>query len=122
MNPSRPPSGVDRRTLLSSLTALPAFSLPMLASAARAQSASGQGGFSFAAVGDTRPMMYLPETSGGFVTLPCRERKVSAAQELLGRCDCGPPRGHRGTAKRAVRLGGDEMALDVEGVVDGGVG
>ena len=58
----------------------------------------------------------------GFVTLPCRERKVSAAQELLGRCDCGPPRGHRSTAKRAVRLGGDEMALDVEGVVDGGVG
>src|SRR6185312_6733870 len=59
---------------------------------------------------------------GGFVTLPCRERKVSAAQELLGRCDCGPPRGHRGAAKRAARLGGDEMALDVEGVVDGGVG
>jgi hypothetical protein len=28
----------------------------------------------------------------GFVTLPCRERKVSAAQELLGRCDCGPQR------------------------------
>ena len=64
MNPSRPSAGVDRRTLLSSLTALPAFSLPFLASAARAQSASGQGGFSFAAVGDTRPMMYLPETSG----------------------------------------------------------
>ena len=63
-----------------------------------------------------------PTCSSGFVTLPCRERKVSAAQELLGRCDCGPPRGHRGTAKRAVRLGGDEMALEVEGVVDGGVG
>ena len=58
----------------------------------------------------------------GFVTLPCRERKVSAAQELLGRCDGGPPRVHRSTAKRAVRWGGDEMALDVEGVVDGGVG
>ena len=58
----------------------------------------------------------------GFVTLPCRERALSAPQELLGRCDCGPPRCHRGTAKRAVRLGGDEMALDVEGIVDGGVG
>ena len=57
----------------------------------------------------------------GFVTLPCREREVSAPQELSGRCDCGSPRGHRDTAKRAVRLGGDEMALDVEGIVDGGV-
>ena len=51
----------------------------------------------------------------GFVTLPCREREVSAPQELSGRCDRGPPRGHRRSAKRAVRLGGDEMALDVEG-------
>ena len=59
--------------------------------------------------------------SEGFVTLPCRERGVSAPEELSGRCDCGPPRGHRDSAKRAVRLGGDEMALDVEGVVDGGV-
>src|SRR5208337_897094 len=58
----------------------------------------------------------------GFVTLPCREREVSVPQELSGRCDCSPPRGHRDTAKHAVRLGGDEMALDVEGIVDGGVG
>ena len=41
----------------------------------------------------------------GFVTLPCREREVSAPQELSGRCDCGPPRGHRDSAKRAVRVG-----------------
>src|SRR5271157_4660883 len=41
----------------------------------------------------------------GFVTLPCREREVSAPQELSGRCDCGPPRGHRHGAKRAVRVG-----------------
>ncbi len=61
-------------------------------------------------------------TGAGFVTLPCREREVSAPQELLGSCDCSPPRCHRDTAKRAVRLGGDGMALDVEGVVDGGVG
>ena len=64
----------------------------------------------------------FPDACDGFVTLPCGEREVSAPQELLGRCDCGPPRGHRRSAKRAVRLGGDEMALDVEGVVDGGVG
>ncbi len=57
----------------------------------------------------------------GFVTLLCREREVSAPHELSGRCDCGPPRGHRDGAKRAVRVGGDEVALDVEGVVDGGM-
>ena len=40
----------------------------------------------------------------GIVTLRHRERKVSAAQELLGRYDCRPPRVHRRGAKRAVRL------------------
>jgi hypothetical protein len=64
MNPNPPSSGVDRRSLLSAVAALPALSAPLLASAARAQGASAQGGFSFAAVGDTRPMMYLPETAG----------------------------------------------------------
>ena len=43
--------------------------------------------------------------AAGFVTLPCREREVSAPQELSGRCDCSPPRGHRRSAKHAVRLG-----------------
>jgi hypothetical protein len=64
MKLNRPSFGVDRRTLLSSLAAVPALSLPLLSSAAQAQSGSAQGGFSFAAVGDTRPMMYLPETAG----------------------------------------------------------
>src|SRR5260370_24000960 len=64
MRPNRPLFGVDRRTLLSTFAALPALSAPLLASAARAQGASAQGGFSFAAVGDTRPMMYLPENAG----------------------------------------------------------
>ena len=41
----------------------------------------------------------------GFVTLPCREREVSAPQELSGRRDRRPPRGHRRSAKHAVRLG-----------------
>ena len=41
----------------------------------------------------------------GVVTLPCAEREVSPPQELSGRCDCGPPRGHRRGAERAVRLG-----------------
>jgi hypothetical protein len=44
-------------------------------------------------------------TLEGIVTLPCGEREASAAQELSGCCDCGPPCGHRRSAKRAVRLG-----------------
>jgi hypothetical protein len=64
MGPGRPSSAFDRRTLLYGLSALPALSAPLFANAARAQSASAKGGFSFVAVGDTRPMMYLPETSG----------------------------------------------------------
>jgi hypothetical protein len=63
MNPNRPSFGVDRRVLLASLGALPLLSAP-IGSAARAQRASAPGGFSFAAVGDTRPMMYLPESAG----------------------------------------------------------
>ena len=47
----------------------------------------------------------LATSKTGFVTLPCGEREVSAPQELSGRCDCGPPRVHRRSAKRAVRLG-----------------
>jgi hypothetical protein len=54
MKPDRP----------SSFAALPVLSAPLLVSSARAQSASTQGGFSLAAVGDTRPMMYLPPSAG----------------------------------------------------------
>jgi hypothetical protein len=43
--------------------------------------------------------------SQGVVTLPNREREVSVPQELSGRCHCGPPRGHRVSAKRTGRLG-----------------
>ena len=41
----------------------------------------------------------------GIVTLPRGKRKASAAQELSGGCERGPPRVHRGGAKHAVRLG-----------------
>jgi|ERR1700733_1857491 putative transposase len=57
----------------------------------------------------------------GVVTLPCSKREVSVPQELSGRCDRGAPRVYRRGAKRAVRLGRREMALDVKGVVDSGV-
>lgn len=57
----------SRRLLLGGIAALP--TLPMLAAGARAQTAAAPqpagNGFSFAAVGDTRPMMYLPEDAGG---------------------------------------------------------
>ena len=40
----------------------------------------------------------------GVVTLPCRGHEVSTPQELSGRCNCGPPRGHRVSAKYAMCL------------------
>jgi hypothetical protein len=40
----------------------------------------------------------------GFVTLPGREREMSAPQELSGRRDCGLPRSHRVPAKHLVGL------------------
>jgi hypothetical protein len=46
-------------------------------------------------------MMYVR----GIVTLPGGELEASAAQELSGRCDCGPPCRHRRSAKGAMRLG-----------------
>ena len=55
---------IDRRALLSMFAALPALSGSLLVSPARAQSAAVGSGFSFAAVGDTRPMMYLPQKAG----------------------------------------------------------
>ena len=45
------------------------------------------------------------ELARGIVTLPCGEREASAAQELSGCCERGPPRVHRRGAKHAVRLG-----------------
>ena len=55
---------IDRRALLSMFAALPALSGSLLVSPARAQNAAVGAGFSFAAVGDTRPMMYLPQNQG----------------------------------------------------------
>jgi len=41
----------------------------------------------------------------GTVTLPREERDISRPLGMSDRCDRGPPRGHRRSAKRAVRLG-----------------
>ena len=56
--------GVDRRALLSTLAVLPALSGLFLPTAAWAETVPANGGFSFAACGDTRPMMYLPQNAG----------------------------------------------------------
>ena len=57
----------SRRIVLGALATLPAVSMPLVASAqmaiAQAPLPTGSG-FSFAAVGDTRPMMYLPLKEG----------------------------------------------------------
>ena len=63
------PDDPSRRLVLGALAALPAFSMPLAANA-QTQTTTAQapvpagGGFSFAAIGDTRPMMYLPLKEG----------------------------------------------------------
>jgi Calcineurin-like phosphoesterase len=57
-------SGIDRRGLLSGMTAAPVMAAALLPAAARAQTSVATGGFSFAACGDSRPMMYLPYKDG----------------------------------------------------------
>src|SRR5271169_5358518 len=50
--------------MLGSLAALPTLPGLLGATSAQAQPASATGGFSFAACGDSRPMMYLPYKDG----------------------------------------------------------
>ncbi len=64
MSKSLDVSGLDRRALLSAAVAAPALGGALLSAPARAQTATTEGGFSFASCGDTRPMMYLPYKEG----------------------------------------------------------
>ena len=67
MQSSRSSNSPNRRLVLGALAALPMVSVPFVASVrtATAQAPLRTGaGFSFAAVGDTRPMMYLPLKEG----------------------------------------------------------
>ena len=57
-----PSFGVTRRVLLSTLAVLPAFRPQNTMAQPAAPTTSS--GFSFAACGDTRPMMYLPDKAG----------------------------------------------------------
>jgi hypothetical protein len=65
--PSSNPNSPSRRLVLGVLAALPAVSVPIVASVQTATAQARlptEAGFSFAAVGDTRPMMYLPLKEG----------------------------------------------------------
>src|SRR5712672_2034058 len=67
MPSSKSSNSPSRRLVLQTLAALPVISMPLVASVqtAVAQTPIATGaGFSFAAVGDTRPMMYLPLKEG----------------------------------------------------------
>jgi hypothetical protein len=58
-----PSSHPSRRLVLGALTALPVVSVPLVSSVQKATAQAplpARAGFSFVAVGDTRPMMYLP--------------------------------------------------------------
>src|SRR5882724_10641449 len=67
MPSSKSPNNPSRRLIIKTLAALPVVSMPLVASVrtttAQAPVPTGSG-FSFAAVGDTRPMMYLPLKEG----------------------------------------------------------
>src|SRR5260221_13334451 len=67
MPSSKSSNSPSRRLVLQTLAALPVISMPLVASVRTAVAptpiATGAG-FSFAAVGDTRPMMYLPLKEG----------------------------------------------------------
>src|ERR1700745_4191868 len=56
-------TGIDRRTLISGMTAVSALG-GALSTVARAQTTVTSGTFSFAVCGDSRPMMYLPNNQG----------------------------------------------------------
>src|SRR5271166_564306 len=53
----------------------------------------------------SRPAFGFVISAAGTVTLPREERDISRPLGMSGRCDRGPPRGHRRSAKRTVRLG-----------------
>jgi hypothetical protein len=58
----------------------------------------------------------------GVVKLWTEEREETTAFAISSSGDHLAPRAHRRGAEGAMRSGRGQMALDVEGVVDGGVG
>ena len=67
-------------------------------------------------------MIFAACPCNGAITLSNRS-SVELAEQLCSRRGChGLPYAHRFVAKPAYCLSGNQMALDVEGVVGGGVG
>ena len=69
----------------------------------------------------TNPLAAPGNDPRGIVTLSTGRARSVRASGILGGRDRRLPCVHRHSAKRAVRLGGSEMTLDVEDVVDGGM-
>jgi hypothetical protein len=57
----------------------------------------------------------------GFVTLSIREREKRPSRVISSARNGGTPRAHRRGPKGSVGMGGCQMALDVENVVDDGM-
>src|SRR5262245_11859773 len=100
-------SAVDRRTLLGGMAGVPALAGALLPTAAQAQAATA-GGFSFAACGDTRPMMYLPYKEGN-------PDLVRMFVEMFGLAM--PERVAEEVVKRDVKLTFDPVSKDLIQIV-----
>ena len=62
---------------------------------------------------------FIYSSTTGFVTLPNEECEEAVFTILSGGRDRRPPRVHGRRTESAVRSGGCQVALDVEGIVDG---
>ena len=72
---------------------------------------------------DLSAAVHLPlDEFEGIVTLSNGEREKPVALDISGGRDGVAPRVHRRDAEGAMRLGRGEVALDVENVVDDGMG
>src|SRR5215831_17585021 len=101
-------SNIDRRALLSGMAAVPALGAAPQLTVAQAQTTSATGGFSFAACGDSRPMMYLPYKDG-------RPDAVRLFVEMFGLVM--PERVAKEVVKRDVKMFFDPDTHDLVQVV-----
>ncbi len=99
-------SGIDRRALLSGIAAMSALGGALLPAAA--QTTGAVGAFSFAACGDSRPMMYLPYKGG-------RPDLVRLFVEMFGLVM--PERVAEEVVKRDVKMIFDPVAKELVQVV-----
>jgi len=100
-------TGIDRRTLISGMTAVSALG-GALSTAAQAQTTVTSGAFSFAACGDSRPMMYLPYNEG-------KPDLVKLFVEMFGLVM--PERVAEEVVKRDVKMIFDPATKDLDEVI-----